>query len=216
MVDLINMVDLTDLSILYNIAFCRSITIKFKNDHPKYALKYKSAYSKNKIEVPIPLTIDPCQHGSMKWKSIFYTSGMIIYEIHGCQRKQGLPLLLIVGWEIPRFGRNKYSVHVGYQTDAGLMESLYAEGKPDSDRGLKILLKNGCTESVSRCFDHFIIEISMSNGSDAKLDINFLPVAVSQWMTPTQFTLLLSGIIYLLYYFNLLILNSNFENNLIT
>ncbi|RIA94630.1 hypothetical protein C1645_759528 [Glomus cerebriforme] len=152
---------------------CTSIHVHIDNIHPTFDLKKRGEYSKNEIVEPLQITIPHNECKSMKWKSRFKSisvSGMIIYEILG-QRTQDDPLLLVVGWKIPRWGHNKYFVHVGHQTEHGLMNLLYAEERPDNKRGLKILLEAAYTKSVSRRFDQLTIETSMTDGKDAILQI---------------------------------------------
>ncbi|CAB5198158.1 unnamed protein product [Rhizophagus irregularis] len=91
--------------------------------------------------------------------------GIVTYEIDD-KRKNNLPLLLIVGWRISTFGKNKWFVFIGCETD----RDFPGEDKSSINEYLK---ENGNKGSNTLDFEEhsMIIDGSISDGNNAQLNI---------------------------------------------
>ncbi|GBB89247.1 hypothetical protein RclHR1_15920009 [Rhizophagus clarus] len=109
----------------------------------------------NKLIKPLPVMTNRRETGSMQ--SLFKKAyGTVTYEI-GNERKDNLPLLIIVEWRVPLFGENKWLAFVGCETDPNF----------PNERSINEYLKeNGNTGPNTLDFEEYSMTIvgSISDG----------------------------------------------------
>ncbi|PKB98019.1 hypothetical protein RhiirA5_432098 [Rhizophagus irregularis] len=148
------------------------ITINIDNTQSRNILHY-GKHIGNKLITPLPVTINRKEMGTIHlngiWDGIWdlvgrskstieKACGIVTYEIDD-KRKNNLPLLLIVGWRISTFGKNKWFVFIGCETD----RDFPGEDKSSINEYLK---ENGNKGSNTLDFEEhsMIIDGSISDG----------------------------------------------------
>ncbi|PKY54383.1 hypothetical protein RhiirA4_426738 [Rhizophagus irregularis] len=137
------------------------ITINIDNTQSRNILHHGKHIGNKLIITPLPVTINRKEMGTIRSKStIEKACGIVTYEIDDKRkRKNNLPLLLIVGWRISTFGKNKWFVFIGCETDP----DFPGEDKSSINEYLK---ENGNKGSNTLDFEEhsMIIDGSISDG----------------------------------------------------